>query len=246
MLREQVLKVWTELKVDLTEIKDLVWAEQLLSYQADYGNHDQTKLVKIRDQENTLKTINLTSLPKLRCLKILYSLNKEPHLTSLAIKDCANSNYYSSLSFDFSCLWTKTKYFSQVKTLTLHYLPEWCFPRKVIDFSAYSALERLTVEIAHGWDDYQEIIFKAPNLKILDWKGGRNIEKLSGLEQCPRLEIVRIKDATVNAEVGAMLKNHPRYQWAQQNLGEDSWEWVVKSDKPIPPEDEEPVIEEVE
>jgi hypothetical protein len=106
-------------------------------------------------------------------------------------------------------------------------------------------LESLIVEIAHGWNSYEKIILKAPDLKILDWKGGQHLETLEGLEQCPRLEVVKFKDITVSRELGEKLKNHPRYKWAVKNLGEDSWEWVVKKD-PSPSTNDEINTEEVD
>ena len=226
MLREEVLKSWGSCKEVLVELKDFIIAEGLFSTQAKWGKNTQTKLVWIKDPENNLKAINLSELPKLKKLKITHSPEKAPSLTSLTIRNSAN---YLWGKTDFTCLWTKTKYFSQVKQLTLHYLSEKIFPEKIIDFSAYTSLESLIVEMAHGqYNNYEKIILKAPNLKILDWKGGWNLEKLEGLEQCPRLETVRFKDITVSRELGEVLKKHPRYAWACKNRGEDAWEWVVK------------------
>jgi len=87
----------------LTDIKDLAISEGFFSAQANYGNNNETRLVRINDSENSLKTINLTELPRLKQLKLIYSETKKPSLTSLTIKNCANSLLYFEKT-DLSCL----------------------------------------------------------------------------------------------------------------------------------------------
>jgi len=60
------------------------------------GN-DKFRLLRIKDPENKLTTINLVNLPNLERVKLSYAPNQEPSLTSLTIKD--SSVYYKDNDF---------------------------------------------------------------------------------------------------------------------------------------------------